>query len=38
MPKQDFGDGKSGIKFAQILNSESFWPIDTNKVFVDVSK
>ncbi|ASY15355.1 UDP-N-acetylglucosamine 2-epimerase (hydrolysing) [Candidatus Planktophila sulfonica] len=38
MPKQDFGDGKSGIKFAQILNSESFWPVDTNKVFVDVSK
>lgn len=38
IPKQDFGDGKSGIKFAQILNSESFWPINTNKVFVDVSK
>lgn len=38
IPKRDFGDGKSGIKFAQILNSESFWPVDTNKVFVDVSK
>lgn len=38
IPKQDFGDGKSGIKFAQVLNTEGFWPINTNKVFVDVSK
>jgi UDP-N-acetylglucosamine 2-epimerase (hydrolysing) len=35
IPRQDFGDGKSGIKFAEILNNENFWPIKTNKIFID---
>jgi UDP-N-acetylglucosamine 2-epimerase (hydrolysing) len=37
MPRQDFGDGKSGIKFAEILNDDNFWPIEINKIFVDVA-
>jgi len=37
IPRQDFGDGKSGIKFAEILNDDNFWPIKINKIFVDVA-
>lgn len=36
VPSQGFGDGKSGEKFAKILNGEDFWPITIDKQFVDV--
>jgi UDP-N-acetylglucosamine 2-epimerase (hydrolysing) len=36
-PRQDFGDGKSGMKFAEILNNDDFWPIEINKIFVDAA-
>jgi len=37
IPRQDFGDGQSGSRFAELLNNKNFWPIDTNKIFVDVA-
>ncbi len=36
VPTQGFGDGNSGEKFAKILHSENFWPINLDKQFVDV--
>ena len=35
-PSQAFGDGKSGEKFAKILAQSEFWPVETDKEFVDV--
>jgi UDP-N-acetylglucosamine 2-epimerase (hydrolysing) len=35
-PSQAFGDGKSGEKFARILAQPEFWPVVTDKQFVDV--
>lgn len=36
IPRQDFGDGQSGKKFAETISKGSFWPIEVNKIFVDV--
>jgi UDP-N-acetylglucosamine 2-epimerase (hydrolysing) len=36
IPSQAFGDGKSGEKFARILAQSEFWPVVTDKQFVDV--
>ena len=36
VPNQGFGDGNSGEKFAKIVCSELFWPINVDKQFVDV--
>lgn len=36
IPSQAFGDGKSGEKFARILAQSEFWPVITDKQFVDV--
>ena len=32
----DFGEGDAAIEFLKVLQSDSFWPISTDKEFVDL--
>jgi UDP-N-acetylglucosamine 2-epimerase (hydrolysing) len=32
----DFGEGNAAIEFLKVLQSDSFWPISTEKEFVDL--
>jgi UDP-N-acetylglucosamine 2-epimerase (hydrolysing) len=37
-PIQDFGEGKSGELFFSVMTDKDLWPIDTNKVFIDLEE